>query len=61
MAPRTTGLGKINNLWQLLSVKQNLSPAWLLGPLTWGKLTTYDNFLSVKQDLNPTWLLEPLV
>ena len=39
MAPRTTSYGNF------LSVKQNLSPAWLLGPLAWEKLITYGNFL----------------
>ena len=31
-----------------LDVKQNPSPAWLLGPQAWGKLTTTRFYLSVK-------------
>ena len=43
-----------------LSVKQNPSPAWLLGPQAWGKLTAIQFYLSVKQNPGPAWLLGPL-
>ena len=43
----------------LLSVKQNLSPAWLLGPQAKGKLTISGILSSVKQNLSLAWLLEP--
>ena len=43
-----------------MNIKQNLSPAWLLGPLAWGKLITYGKFLSVKQNLSHAWLFGPL-
>ena len=35
-----------------ISVKQNLSHVWFLGPYALGKLTLNDNFISVKQNLN---------
>ena len=38
MAPQTTDLGEIITYAIYTSFKQNLSPAWLLGPQTWGKL-----------------------
>ena len=37
-----------------LSVKQNLSHVWLIGPHALGKLTLYDIFLNVKQNLSHT-------
>ena len=40
-----------------LSVKQNLSYAWLLEPHTLDKLILPDIYLSVKQNLNYAWLL----
>ena len=43
----------------LQSVKQNLSPAWLLGPQEWGKFTTAQFLLSVKQNPSLAWLLGP--
>ena len=43
----------------LLSVKQNLSHVWLLGPQDWGKLTTAQFGLSVKQKQSPARLFGP--
>ena len=40
VAPRTTGLGEIKYLHIYSSIKQNLSPAWLLGPQAYGKFIT---------------------
>ena len=42
-----------------LSVKQNPSPAWLLGPQAWVKLITAPFYLSIKQNPSPAWLLGP--
>ena len=40
------------------SFKQNLSPAWLLGPQALGKLLLM-TIHSFKQNLSPAWLLGP--
>ena len=42
-----------------LSVKQNLSHAWLLEPHALGKLILHIIDFSVKQNLNHVWLLKP--
>ena len=42
-----------------LSIKQNLSYAWLLGPQVLGKLISIDIYLSIKQNLNYAWLIGP--
>ena len=42
-----------------LSVKQNLSHAWLLRPHVFGKLTLSIIFLSVKQNIGHAWLPKP--
>ena len=42
-----------------LSIKQNISHAWLLEPHTSGKLMFHIIFLSIKQDLGHAWLLGP--
>ena len=42
-----------------ISVKQNLSHAWFLGPHALGKLTLNDIFIIVKQNLSHAWFLGP--
>ena len=42
-----------------LSVKQNLSHAWLLGPHALGKLILNDIFLNIKQNFSYVWFLRP--
>ena len=42
-----------------ISVKQNLSYAWSLGPHTLVKLTLNGIFISVKQNLNYVWSFAP--
>ena len=42
-----------------LSVKQNFSYVWFLGPPALGKLILPIVFLSVKQNLNYVWFLGP--
>ena len=44
-----------------LSVKQNFSYVWFLGPPALGKLILPIVFLSVKQNLNYVWFLGPFV
>ena len=44
----------------LLSIKQNLSYAWLLGPSALNKLILHDIYLSIKQNLGYAWLPGPL-
>ena len=41
-----------------ISVKQNFSHAWFLGPHTLGKLTLNNIFISIKQNLSHAWFLE---
>ena len=43
----------------LLSVKQNLSHVWFLGPYTLGKLILPIILLNVKQDLSYVWFIRP--
>ena len=39
-----------------LSIEQNLSYAWLIGPHALDKLILHDIYLSIKQNLSHTWL-----
>ena len=48
------------NLIIFLSIKQNLSYAWLLGPPTLNKLILPDIYLNIKQNLGYAWLPGPL-
>ena len=43
----------------LLSIKQNLSYAWLLGPHAMDKLILIDIYLSIKQNPSYAWFLGP--
>ena len=59
MDPRTTDLGEIITYGDYTSFKQNLSPAWILGPQTQGKLLLMATVHSFKQNQSPAWLLGP--
>ena len=42
-----------------LSIRQNQSLAWILGPQTLGKLMTYGNYLSIRYNQGLKWILGP--
>ena len=42
-----------------LSIKQNLSHVWLLGPHILGKLILFIIYLNIKKNIGHVWLLEP--
>ena len=42
-----------------LSIRQNQSLEWILGPQTLGKLMTYGNYLSIRYNQGLEWILGP--